>query len=58
MATSAEIGQSMKAVFGDKCRVIKIDTAHYDKIHAIVQRYVMEIEEAHKRAASSTLVFK
>ena len=47
------IAKEMKRVYGDKCKVIKIEML-YEKE---VRKYVMGIEEAHKKAKNSTLHF-
>jgi len=51
---SPAIAKEMLRVYGDKCKIIKVDML-YEKE---VQKYVMGIEEAHKKAKNSTLVFK
>ena len=51
---SPAIAKEMLRVYGDKCKIIKIDML-YEKE---VQKYVMGIEEANRKAKNSTLVFK
>ena len=48
------IAEEMKRVYGDKCKVIKIEMLYEEE----VQKYVMGIEKANRKAKNSTLVFK
>ena len=50
---SPAIALEMKRIYGDKCKTFKIEMLYEDE----VRKYVMNIEEAHKKAAHSTLHF-
>lgn len=54
MGASRDIGKAMLKLYPDKCRIITIPML-YEKE---VIEYVMEIEEAHKKAARSKLTFR
>ena len=54
MSISSDIAKEMLRVFGDKCKVVKVEMLYQEEVN----KYIMEIEEAHKKAAHSTLVFK
>ena len=47
------IAEEMKRIYGDKCKVIKIEMLYEEE----VRKYVMGIEKANKRAKNSTLHF-
>ena len=50
---SPAIAKEMLRVYGDKCKVIKVEMLYEEE----VRKYVMGIEDAHKKAAHSTLHF-
>ena len=51
--SSPAIAKEMKRAYGKSARVVKIEMRHEDE----VKKYVMSIEEAHKKAAESELSF-
>ena len=51
--SSPAIAEEMKRVYGDNAKVVKIDMRHEEE----VRKYVMNIEEARKKAATSKLHF-
>lgn len=51
--SSPAIAKEMKRIYGNKTKVVKIDMCHEEE----VKKYVMKIEEAHKKAAESELTF-
>lgn len=52
--SSPKIAKAMEQVYGKNTKVMKIEMQHEDEI----KKYVMEIEEAHKKAACSKLAFR
>ena len=51
--SSPAIARAMKKIYGSSTKVVKIDMRHEEE----VRKYVMKIEEAHKKAAESKLTF-
>lgn len=51
--SSPPIAEEIKRVYGDSAKVIKINMRHEEE----VRKYVMNIEEARKKAATSRLHF-
>ena len=51
--SSPAIAKEMKKIYGSRAREVKIDMRHEEE----VRKYVMKIEEAHKKAAESKLTF-
>jgi len=51
--SSPAIAKEMKRIYGTSTKVVKIDMHHEEE----VRKYVMKIEEAHKKAAESKLTF-
>lgn len=49
-----EIAKEIKKRYGTNAVVVRFDMRHEEE----VRKYVMKIEDAHKKAASSTLSFK
>ena len=52
--SSPEIAKEVKKRYGASAVVVRFDMSHEEE----VRKYVMKIEDAHKKAASSTLSFK
>jgi hypothetical protein len=52
--SSPAIAKAMERVYGNSTKVVKIEMQHAEE----VKKYVMEIEEAHKKAANSKLAFR
>ena len=52
--SSPAIAKEMKQIYGSRAEVVEIEIRHKKEI----KKYVMEIEEAHKKAANSTLNFR
>lgn len=52
--SSPTIAKEMKRIYGNRAKMIKVQMRHEDA----VKNYVMKIEEAHKRAAKSKLIFR
>ena len=53
MFSSPAIAKEMKRIYGSRTEVVRIDMRHEEE----VRKYVMKIEEAHKKAAESKLTF-
>ena len=51
--SSPQIAKEMKSIFGSRAKVEKISMRNKGEI----KKYVMKIEEAHKKAAESKLKF-
>lgn len=51
--SSPAIAKEMKRVYGSRAEEVKIEMRHEKE----VKKYVMKIEEAHRRAADSELTF-
>lgn len=51
--SSPEIAKEMKRMYGSETKVVKIKMRNKSQI----KKYVLKIEEAHKKAAESTLKF-
>ncbi len=52
--SSPAIAKEMRKIYGSSTRVVQIDMRHEEE----VRKYVMKIEEAHKKAAKSKLTFR
>lgn len=54
MSKSYEIAKEMEKLFPGQCKIVKIKMKHVKEVRA----YIRKIEEAHKKAANSNLVFR
>ncbi len=54
MYSSPSIAKEVQRVYGDKAKVVDVPMRH----EQTVRRFVTKIEQAHKDAAKSKLVFK
>jgi mannose/fructose-specific phosphotransferase system component IIA len=52
--SSPAIAKEMERIYGKNTKVVKIEMFHEED----VKKYVMKIEEAHKKAAESKLLFR
>lgn len=52
--SSPAIAREMQKIYGKKAKVVKIEMRHEDE----VKNYVMKIEDAHRKAAKSKLLFR
>lgn len=52
--SSPTIAKEVERVYGGSTKVVKVKMQHEQD----VKKYVMEIEEAHKKAAKSKLAFR
>ena len=53
MSISVDIAKEMQKLFPNECRITRVKLLHEDE----VTKYLMKIEEGHKRATKSKLHF-
>lgn len=51
--SNEKFAKKLKKLFGDEVKEVKIDLLYQEEVN----KYIMEIEEAHKKAAHSKLMF-